>query len=161
MRLHLLLPKVDPKALAVPSKCAYPDCTSLQVRLHQPVSKALRDTVHRQVEVHRYRTLRMQKDLPGLSAWSQPGPEFGAGQRAGRDVVPVGTQLWSGVAGVRQLGSAAFQDTGLRDSASRSCTHPRTQARAGLPRSQNQSLRWGFDECEMCWAMAASGSDRR
>ncbi len=53
MRLHLLLPKVDPKALPVPSQCVYPDCTSKQVRLHQPVKKALRDTVHQQVEVHR------------------------------------------------------------------------------------------------------------
>jgi hypothetical protein len=25
MRLHLLLPKVDPKAIVVPSKCAYAD----------------------------------------------------------------------------------------------------------------------------------------
>ena len=58
MRLHLLLPKVDPKAIPIPSKCAYADCTSKQVRLHQPVRKALRDTVHRQVEVHRYRCLK-------------------------------------------------------------------------------------------------------
>jgi hypothetical protein len=41
MRLHLLLPKVDPKALPVPAKCVYPDCKSLQVRLHPPgVSQA-------------------------------------------------------------------------------------------------------------------------
>jgi hypothetical protein len=51
----------------------------------------------------------MWKDFPGVSAGSEPGAEFGAGQRAGRDVVPVGTQLWSGVAGVRQLGSGALQ----------------------------------------------------
>lgn len=57
MRLHLLLPKVDPKGLAVPAKCAYADCSGKGVQLHQPVKKALRDTVHRQVEVHRYRCL--------------------------------------------------------------------------------------------------------
>src|SRR5258708_28349485 len=61
MRLHLLLPKVDPKAMAVPSKCAYADCTSQQVRLHQPVSKALRDTVHHQVQAHRYRCLKCKR----------------------------------------------------------------------------------------------------
>ncbi len=38
MRLHLLLPKVDPKALPVPSKCAYADCTSKQVRVHHQSS---------------------------------------------------------------------------------------------------------------------------
>jgi transposase-like protein len=71
MRLHLLLPKVDPKAIPVPSKCAYSDCTSKQVRLHQPVSKALRDTVHQQVEVHRYRCLTCGRTFrvypPGVS----------------------------------------------------------------------------------------------
>jgi len=71
MRLHLLLPKVDPKALAAPSKCVYADCQSKQVRLHQPVSKALRDTVHQRVEVHRYRCLKCKRTFrvypPGVS----------------------------------------------------------------------------------------------
>lgn len=72
MRLHLLLPKVDPKAMAVPSKCTSADCGSKQVRLHQPVSKALRDTVHQQVEVHRYRCLKCKRTFrvypPGVSS---------------------------------------------------------------------------------------------
>ena len=71
MRLHLLLPKVDPKAIPVPSKCAYANCKSLQVRLHQPVKKALRDTVHQQVEAHRYRCLKCGRTFrvypPGVS----------------------------------------------------------------------------------------------
>ena len=58
MRLHLLLAKVEPKAIPVPSKCGYADCTSRQVRLHQPVKKALRDTVYHQVQAHRYRCLK-------------------------------------------------------------------------------------------------------
>ena len=58
MRLHLLLPKVELKAIPIPSKCAYPECTSKQLRLHQQVSKALRETVHQQVEVHCYRCLK-------------------------------------------------------------------------------------------------------
>src|SRR5712692_523748 len=71
MRLHLLLPKVDPKAIPVPSKCAYANCKSLRVELHQPVKKALRDTVHQQVEVHRYRCLKCGRTFrvypPGVS----------------------------------------------------------------------------------------------
>ena len=71
MRLHLLLPKVNPKAMAVPSKCGYSDCPSKQVRLHQPVKKALRDTVHQQVEAHRYRCLKCRRTFrvypPGVS----------------------------------------------------------------------------------------------
>ena len=58
MRFHLLLPKVDPKAMPVPSKCGYTDGASKKVQLHQPVSKALRDTVHHQVPVHHYRCLK-------------------------------------------------------------------------------------------------------
>src|SRR5437763_16710862 len=58
MRLQLLLPKVDPEAIPLPSKCGYADCTSQQVSLHQPVSKALRDTKYEQVEADRYRCLK-------------------------------------------------------------------------------------------------------
>ena len=71
MRFHLLLAKVEPKAIPVPSKCGYADCTSKQVRLHQPVNKALRDTVHEQVEVHRYRCLKCRRTFrmypPGVA----------------------------------------------------------------------------------------------
>ncbi len=71
MRLHLLLSKVDPKAMPVPSKCVYTDCGSKRVQWHQPVKKALRDTVHQQVEVHRYRCLKCKRTFrvypPGVS----------------------------------------------------------------------------------------------
>jgi hypothetical protein len=68
MRLHLLLPKVDPKVMPVPSNCGYADCSSQQGRLHQPVRKALRDTVHHQVQVHRYRCLKCQRTFRGYPA---------------------------------------------------------------------------------------------
>ena len=42
MRLQMLLPKVEPKVIGNPSKCAYEECGSKQVQLHQPVKKALR-----------------------------------------------------------------------------------------------------------------------
>ena len=61
MRLHVLLPKVNPKEIPVPSKCGYADCSSKQVQMHQPVNKALRDTVHQQVQVHRYRCLECKR----------------------------------------------------------------------------------------------------
>ena len=70
----------------------------------------------------------MRTDLPGVSARSDPCPEFGAGQRVGGDVVSVGTLLWSGVPGLRQLGRGALQDASLRDGASRSGTRAWTQA---------------------------------
>jgi transposase-like protein len=71
MRLQLLLPKVDPKAITVPSQCPYPECASKQVRLHQPVKKALRDTRYEQVEAQRYRCLTCGRTFrvypPGVS----------------------------------------------------------------------------------------------
>lgn len=72
MRLHLLLAKVEPKAMSVPLKCGYADCTSKQVRLHQPVKKAVRDTVYQQVEAHRYRCLKCGRTFrvypPGVTS---------------------------------------------------------------------------------------------
>jgi transposase-like protein len=58
MRLQMVLPKVDPEAIPQPSQCGYADCSSQQVRLHQPVTKAVRDTKYEQVEAHRYRCLK-------------------------------------------------------------------------------------------------------
>jgi transposase-like protein len=57
MRLQVLLPKVDPKEISIPLECVYAGCGSKQVQKHQPVEKALRDTMHSHVEVHRYRCL--------------------------------------------------------------------------------------------------------
>src|ERR1700694_2849494 len=80
MRLHLLLPKVDPKVMPVPLKCGYADCTSHQVRLHQPVSKALRDTAHHQVQVHRYRCLKCQRTFRAYSAGVTHAQSTGRGK---------------------------------------------------------------------------------
>jgi hypothetical protein len=45
MRLQVLLPKVEPKEISEPAACAYADCGSKDVQLHQAVEKALRDTM--------------------------------------------------------------------------------------------------------------------
>jgi transposase-like protein len=57
MRLQLLLPKVEPKEISEPTVCTYAGCGSKRLQMHQPVEKALRDTTHKLVEVHRYRCL--------------------------------------------------------------------------------------------------------
>jgi transposase-like protein len=58
MRLHLLLSKVEPNAITEPAECIYAGCASKRLQVHQPVKKALRDTMHRQVEAYRYRCLK-------------------------------------------------------------------------------------------------------
>jgi hypothetical protein len=57
MHLLLLFPKVEPEKLAAPTHCAYPSCTSKKFRLRQVVRKALRDTVYKEVVVHRFQCL--------------------------------------------------------------------------------------------------------
>lgn len=54
MRLQLILPKVEPKEISQPTACVYADCGSNKVQMHQPITKVLRDTTHKQIEVHRY-----------------------------------------------------------------------------------------------------------
>jgi len=160
MRLHLLLPQVEPKAIPMPSKCAYADCPSKQVRLHQPVQKALRDTAHQQVEVHRYRCLKCGRTFrvypPGVSHAQS------SDRVKGLAVLLYLLGLSYGAVSLAKdpLGRGTLQDGSLRDGTSGRRPRPRTQARASLPRSQDQSLGGRFDECEMCRAMAASGSDR-
>jgi transposase-like protein len=58
MRLQLLLPKVEPKEIREPVACMYAGCGSKEVQMHQPVEKALRDTMYQRVEVHRYRCIK-------------------------------------------------------------------------------------------------------
>ena len=72
MRLQLLLPKVKPNEIIAPTRCANPKCPGRKFRLHQPVSKALRDTVYQQVQAQRYQCLKCGRTFrvypPGVSA---------------------------------------------------------------------------------------------
>ncbi len=61
MRLRILLPKVNPEAIAVPSTCTYAGCGGRKVHLRQEVAKPLRDTVYHEVQVHRYQCLRCKR----------------------------------------------------------------------------------------------------
>jgi hypothetical protein len=58
MRLRIFLPKVNPQAIAVPTRCVYPGCSGRTFHLRQEVKKSLRDTVYQQVQVHRSPCLR-------------------------------------------------------------------------------------------------------
>jgi transposase-like protein len=58
MRLHVLLPKVNVDQITPPTKCVDPKCQGRKFRFHQPVRKALRDTVYQEVQAHRYQCLK-------------------------------------------------------------------------------------------------------
>ena len=61
MRLRILLPKVNPEAITVPTQCAYAGCGGRTFHLRQEVAKSLRDTVYHEVQVHRYECLRCKR----------------------------------------------------------------------------------------------------
>src|SRR5947199_4041333 len=61
MRLRIVLPKVNPEAIDVPTRCAYPDCHGRKFQLKRRVTKALRDTVYHKVQVHRYQCLKCKR----------------------------------------------------------------------------------------------------
>lgn len=61
MHLRIVLPEVNPKRIATPTRCAYADCSGRKFHLRQEVVKALRDTVYHEVRVHRYECLRCKR----------------------------------------------------------------------------------------------------
>ncbi len=61
MRLRIVLPKVTPEAIEVPTRCAYTSCDGRKFHFRQEVAKPLRDTVYHEVQVHRYQCLKCQR----------------------------------------------------------------------------------------------------
>lgn len=61
MRLRIVLPKVNPEAITVPTRCAYAGCRGRKFYLRQEVVKPLRDTVYHEVRVHRYQCLKCKR----------------------------------------------------------------------------------------------------
>src|SRR5216684_439759 len=61
MRLRILLPKVNPEAITVPTHCAYAGCGGRNFHMRQEVRKPLRDTVYQEVQVPRYQCLRCKR----------------------------------------------------------------------------------------------------
>ncbi len=61
MRLRIVLPKVNPEAITVPTRCAYTGCGGSKFYFRQEVAKPLRDTVYHEVQVHRYQCLKCKR----------------------------------------------------------------------------------------------------
>ncbi len=61
MRLRIVLPKVNPEAITVPTHCAYAGCGGRTFHVRQEVSKPLRDTVYHEVQVPRYQCLKCKR----------------------------------------------------------------------------------------------------
>jgi transposase-like protein len=61
MRLHLILPGVEPTLFQEPSVCPYKRCRGKHLEYHQEVVKPLKDTRYEAVSAHRYRCLRCKR----------------------------------------------------------------------------------------------------
>src|SRR5437773_9411278 len=61
MRLRIVLPKVNPEAITVPTRCAYTGCGGSKFYLRPEVARPLRDTVYHEVQVHRYQCLKCKR----------------------------------------------------------------------------------------------------
>ncbi len=61
MRLRIMLPKVNPEVMTVPSRCVDAGCSGRKFYLRQEVAKPLRDTVYHEVQAHRYQCLKCKR----------------------------------------------------------------------------------------------------
>jgi transposase-like protein len=61
MRLHLVLPTVEPTNVTLPETCPHDGCPGRHFQYHQTVDKPLRDTVYRRLQIERYKCLRCQR----------------------------------------------------------------------------------------------------
>jgi hypothetical protein len=61
MRLLLILPRVEPTTITLPSICPYEGCDGTHFQFLQEVEKPLRDTKYPKVMAHRYECLRCQR----------------------------------------------------------------------------------------------------
>jgi len=72
MRLHLILPRVEPTKITPPGACPYPGCQGKHFHQRQEVRKPLRDTVYPQVTARRYECLRCKRTFrqypPGVTS---------------------------------------------------------------------------------------------
>src|SRR5207245_11762615 len=103
MRLRIVLPKVNPEAITVPTRCAYAGCGGRKLHLRQEVAKPLRDTVYHEVQVHRYQCLKCKRTFRVYPEGTTPAQTGASGQRAGGDAVSAGVKLWGDLLSVRSF----------------------------------------------------------
>ncbi len=105
MRLRILLPKVKPEAITVPTQCASAGCRGKKFHVRQEVRKSLRNTVYQEVQVPRYQCLRGTRTFRVSPQGITRAQTGASSQRASRDALPAGVELWSRLAGLRRTGA--------------------------------------------------------
>src|SRR5713101_7225772 len=102
MRLRIVLPKVNPEAITVPTRCAYADCGGRKFHLRQEVGEtAARHGVSGGAGAS-LSVFEVPTHLPGLSRGNQPSTDLAARERARGDAVSAGVELWSRLLSLRR-----------------------------------------------------------
>src|SRR5260221_8098775 len=102
MRLRIVLPKVNPEAIAVPTECVYAGCGGRTFHLRKarhegPTRYGLSGGTGASLSV-----FALQTNLPGLSAGNHPGAGLATHERTGGDAVSTGVELWSRLLSLRR-----------------------------------------------------------
>ncbi len=114
MRLHLILPRVEPTEIEPPATCPYEGCDGTSFRFRQAVEKPLRDTEYDRVSAHRYECLKCRRTFRGYPRGvSRAQTSLRVKGLAVTLYVFVGAQLWGGLAGVGGLGGLPVQKSGV------------------------------------------------
>ncbi len=101
MRLRIVLPKVNPEAITVPTLCAYAGCGGRKLYLRQEVAKPLRDTVYHEVQVHRYQCLKCKRTFRVYPEGTTPAQTSQRIKGLAVLLYLLGCALWSNLVGVR------------------------------------------------------------
>ncbi len=132
MKLHLLLPRVEPETLVEPTTCPYAGCDGKRLRWHQDVPKAIGDTKYEQVLAQRYQCLRVQTNVSRLSTRRELSTNLVTSQRISGDALPLRTQLWSDVPGLGSAGGVVLQKSGVLRGARSSQSGAGSQTGSGV-----------------------------
>jgi hypothetical protein len=113
MRLRIVLSKVNPQAISVPTRCAYAGCGGKKFHLRQEVRKPLRDTVYQEVQVHRYQCLRCQRTFRVYPEGTTRAQTGASRERASGDAVSAGVELWSRLLSLRRAWELSVEESGV------------------------------------------------
>ena len=93
MRLRIVLPKVNPEAITVPTRCAYAGCRGSKFYLRKARSEtAARYGVSGGASAS-LSVFEVQTDVPGLSRGNDACADLATSQRAGGDAVSAGVRV--------------------------------------------------------------------
>src|SRR5215469_5387099 len=113
MRLRILLPKVNPEAITVPTRCASTGWSGRKVHLRKARSEtAARYGVAAGAGAS-LAVFEVQTHLSGLSPGDDPCADLATRHRAGRAALSAGVKLWGHLLSVRSPWGVLVQESHL------------------------------------------------